>query len=133
MDEVTRRFVRARADNRCEYCLLLQTHSRLVHHVEHIRAAQHGGSNEADNLCLACSRCNLRKGPNLSGIDPLTNELVPLFHPRRDRWLEHFRFEGPRIVGVDPVGRVTVHVLAMNDPRRLDLRAELLAHGESLG
>ena len=43
MDAATRDFVRRRADNRCEYCLLRQKHSRLTHHVEHIVAKQHGG------------------------------------------------------------------------------------------
>ena len=65
--------------------------------------------------------------PNLTGVDPVSGELVPLFHPRRDRWAEHFQFRGVRIEGLTPVGRATVHVLAMNDARRLELRSELLA------
>ena len=130
MDAATRDFVRRRADNRCEYCLLRQKHSDLTHHVEHIVAKQHGGLDHTDNLALACHRCNLRKGPNLTGVDPGSGELVPLFHPRRDRWAEHFLFRGARIEGITPVGRATVHVLAMNDARRLDLRFELLALGE---
>ena len=130
MDTATRDLVRRRADNRCEYCLLRQQHSSLMHHIEHIVAKQHGGRDDADNLALACHRCNLRKGPNLTGVDPVSGELVPLFHPRRDRWAEHFLFRGVRIEGITPAGRATVHVLAMNDARRLELRAEVLAHGE---
>jgi len=127
MDATTRDVVRRRADNRCEYCLLPQEHSELTHHIEHIIAKQHGGSDDADNLALACHRCNLRKGPNLTGVDPLGGELVPLFHPLRDHWADHFLFRGVRIVGLTPIGRATVHVLAMNDTRRLELRSELLA------
>ena len=130
MDAATREFVRRRADNRCEYCLLRQEHSELTHHVEHIIAKQHGGSEDADNLALACHRCNLRKGPNLTGIDPRTGEVAPLFHPRRDRWAEHFLLRGVHIEGITPIGRGTVQVLAMNDARRLELRAELGAHGQ---
>jgi hypothetical protein len=133
MNSVTRELVRTRAGNRCEYCLLHQRHSKLTHHIEHIIAEQHLGTDAPENLCLACNRCNLRKGPNLSGIDPVKNEVVPLFHPRRDNWADHFERDGARIVGRTPIGRATVHVLAMNDPRRLELRAELLAQGESLG
>lgn len=70
------------------------------------------------------------KGPNLTGCDPENGEIVPLFHPRRDRWSDHFMFLGPRIVGLTAIGRTTVVVLGMNDARRLDLRAELLASGE---
>ncbi len=127
MDAATRQTVRSRASGRCEYCLLRQEDSELSHHIEHIVARQHGGGDEDGNLALACHRCNLRKGPNLSGLDPVSNELVPLFHPRRDRWSEHFEFAGARILGLTPVGRATVRLLAMNDARRLDLRSVLLA------
>jgi hypothetical protein len=129
MDAATRGLVWRRADSRCEYCLLAQEHSELTHHVEHIVARQHGGSDGADNLALACHRCNLRKGPNLSGLDPLSGELLPLFHPRRDEWISHFRLRGAYIEGSTPIGRATVQVLAMNDPRRLELRIELMARG----
>jgi hypothetical protein len=101
----------------------------LAHHIEHIVAKQHGGADDIDNLALACHRCNLHKGPNLSGMDPHTQILVRLFHPRRDRWSGHFAFEGALIVGISAIGRATVEVLAMNDTRRLELRREILRHG----
>ena len=130
MDTSVQDLVRRRADNRCEYCLLRQEHSELTHHIEHIVAKQHGGRDDVDNLALACHRCNLQKGPNLAGVDPVSGEIVPLFHPRRDRWAEHFLLQGAHIEGITPVGRATVHVLAINDERRLELRSELLARGE---
>lgn len=129
MDASTRDFVRRRADNCCEYCLLRQEHSELTHHIEHIVAKQHGGRDDLDNLALACHRCNLHKGANLTSVDPVSGEIVPLFHPRHDRWAEHFLFRGVWIQGITPVGRATVYLLAMNDARRLELRFELLAHG----
>jgi len=85
---------------------------------------------DADNLALACHRCNLHKGPNLTGVDPVTGEVVPLFHPRRDRWVDHFAFWDLHIEGLSASGRATIQVLAMNDARRLELRRELLALGE---
>ena len=94
MDASLRSLVRRRAGNRCEYCLLPQEYSRHTHHIEHVLAKQHGGSDHIDNLALACHRCNLNKGPNLTGIDPETGEIVSLFHPRRDRWAEHFVYSG---------------------------------------
>ncbi len=126
MDAATRKFVRRRAGERCEYCGLRQEHSELRHHVEHIIAKQHGGSDDAGNLALACHRCNLRKGPNLAGIDPHTGQVGSLFHPRRDLWSDHFVLEGVRITGVTAIGRATVQVLDLNDARRLELRAEIL-------
>jgi hypothetical protein len=130
MDAGTRRLVCARAGERCEYCHLRQMHSELLHHVEHIVAKQHGGLDDAGNLALACHRCNLHKGPNLTGIDPVTGEVANLFHPRRDRWADHFSFQGPYIEGLTSSGRATVQVLGINDARRLELREELLALGK---
>jgi hypothetical protein len=130
MDAATRDFVRRRAASRCEYCLLRQEYCDLTHHVEHIVARQHGGSDDASNLALACHRCNLRKGPNLTAIDPVTREVVPLFHPRSNDWAEHFIVESERIIGITAVGRATVQLLAMNDARRLELRTQILSSGE---
>jgi hypothetical protein len=129
MDATTRDLVRRRAGERCEYCRLRQEHSELVHHLEHIVAKQHGGSENLDNLAWACHRCNLHKGPNLTGVDPRTGKVVPLFHPRRDSWPDHFAFKGVRIAGITATGRATVQVLAMNDARRLEVRKEVLKHG----
>jgi 5-methylcytosine-specific restriction endonuclease McrA len=126
MESATRTLVRTRARNCCEYCLLSQDSCSLTHHIEHVVPRQHGGTDDHSNLALACHRCNLRKGPNLTGIDPITGEIVPLFDPRRDRWFDHFRFRGPVIEGVTAVGRTTVKVLSMNDTRRIE-RRELLA------
>jgi len=132
MDAATREFVRRRAGERCEYCRLSQVHNELRHHVEHIIAKQHGGSDDADNLALACHRCNLRKGPNLTGIDPQTGEIARLFHPRRDQWSDHFVAQDVRIMGISAIGRATVHVLDLNDARRLELRAEILKAAGSI-
>jgi hypothetical protein len=126
----TRHLVRQRAKDRCEYCLLAEEWSQISHHIEHIVAKQHGGMDELANLALACHRCNLRKGPNLTGIDPLTGEVAPLFHPRLDHWSDHFRFENVQVEGITATGRATVQVLALNDARRLDLRMELLIRGD---
>ena len=122
MDAATRAMVRQRAGHRCEYCHYRQADSETPHHVEHIIAKKHGGSDHESNLALACNRCNLHKASNLSGIDPLTGDLVRLFHPRRDHWNEHFVWESERIVGISPVGRATIDVLALNETRRLELR-----------
>jgi hypothetical protein len=131
MDAATRRLVRQRAQERCEYCRLPQAAQPFVtFHVEHIIARQHGGSDDPDNLCVACERCNAFKGPNLTGIDPETGNVERLFDPRHQLWDEHFAFRGPVISGLTPVGRTTASVLAMNEGRRVQLRAVLIAQGE---
>lgn len=131
MDAATRRSVRQRALDRCEYCRLPQSAQPLVtFHVEHVIARRHGGTENPDNLCLACERGNAAKGPNLSGRDPVTGNIERLFDLRNQEWSEHFQFLGPVIVGLTAIGRATVEVLNMNEGRRVQLRAELQAGGE---
>jgi hypothetical protein len=130
MNAATRKLVRARAGNRCEYCRIHQDDEPFFRlHVEHIVARQHHGSDDPDNLALACHHDNDHKGPNLSGIDPQTGRTARLFNPRRQRWQRHFRFSGPYIVGRTYCGRATVMVLALNASDRVELRSELIAAG----
>jgi 5-methylcytosine-specific restriction endonuclease McrA len=127
MDAALRSQVIERAGRRCEYCRLHQNHLPLVpFHVEHIIARQHGGGTAPDNLALACHRCNLRKGTNLTGLDPATGALTRLFHPRQDSWPEHFNLRGGQILGRTAIGRTTASLLRMNTPDRIDLRLTYL-------
>ncbi|HEY4311202.1 MAG TPA: HNH endonuclease signature motif containing protein [Pirellulales bacterium] len=132
MDRDSRATVRARAHDACEDCRLPQSSAELVRfHVDHILARQHGGTSDLQNLALACSYCNFHKGPNIAGIDPEDGSLVPLYHPRRDQWHEHFNWQGTKIVGTTNVGRATVELLAMNAWQRIELRDNLRAAGAS--
>jgi hypothetical protein len=127
MDAALREAVRKRASGRCEYCHLPQEFSELHFHVEHIIARQHGGMDESENLAQACPECNLAKGPNLTAIDPETGAVVRLFHPRRDKWSEHFALEGNRVIGKSDIGRATTRLLRMNLPERVRIRDVLRA------
>jgi hypothetical protein len=122
MDAKRRQFVRLRASQLCEYCRVPQEFSELRFHVEHIVARQHGGSDSADNLALACPSCNLHKGPNLTAIDPQTGAIERLFNPRVDFWFDHFAQDGAHISGLTPIGRATVSLLEINDPERKRIR-----------
>lgn len=123
----SRQFVRDRAGRRCEYCGISEDDDFvLLFHIEHIRARQHGGSDAEDNLALACHHCNLHKGPNLSGVDPQTDAVVELYHPRRDRWRDRFKQIDGLIQGTSATGRATVRVLAMNRSDRVELRRAVL-------
>lgn len=107
-DAALRRLVRQRAGDRCEYCHLPQFALPASLQTEHIVAKQHRGSDDLENLALACPYCNRLKGPNLSSIDPETGELTPLFHPRRDAWDNHFAFVGITLQGLTSIGRATL-------------------------
>ncbi len=92
-------------------------------HIEHIVPQSAGGSDTADNLALSCPSCNLSKSNRVVVPDPQTNQEVPLFNPRTDRWLDHFTWdEDWRIVGLTPIGRATVAALNLNHPRRVTIR-----------
>ena len=123
MDASTRAIVRSRAKDRCEYCQRSQVDSPLIPlHIEHAIPRKHGGTDDEDNLALACPECNLHKGTDLTGIDPDSGAVTPLFHPRRNGWEEHFTWSGLRIVGVSAIGRTTVRVLQLNSAARLRVR-----------
>jgi hypothetical protein len=122
-------FVAARAGQVCEYCRLPEALYPCQYVTEHIIARQHGGPDSVDNLAYACTRCNLHKGPNIAGLDPDSGDLTRLYNPRTDDWNEHFAWSAHIVVGLTPIGRTTIRVLAMNDPIIRSVRAALLAEG----
>jgi len=87
------------------------------------------GLTEEDNLALACFACNNHKGPNLSGVDPITRAVVLLFHPRQQIWRDHFRYDGAILLGLTPIGRATIQVLEINLPHRVSHRGALVLEG----
>ena len=117
--------VRRRAADRCEYCLIPESVSELPFHIDHIIAQKHGGQSESENLAWACFSCNLRKGPNIAGLDPDTGELTPLFNPRADTWFEHFEWNGVWLRGKTAIGRATVAVLDINHVDSVAIREAL--------
>jgi len=124
--EAIRRLVYERASGRCEYCLYPEARALKRHEVDHIIAEKHGGATVESNLCLCCAICNRFKGSDLSAVDPETEEVFTLFHPRRDQWGEHFQLRDAEIVGLTPKGRVTIRLLRMNDADRIEDRASLI-------
>jgi hypothetical protein len=123
--------VRVRAAGRCEYYRLPQEFDVLPFQIDHVIARQHDGSSTADNLALSCLSCNAHKGRNLAGIDPHDGTLVELFHPRKHKWPQHFRWDGPRLGALTSIGRVTIAVLQINRSDRVEHRRLLIASGGS--
>jgi len=123
MDQATRRFVRSRAADCCEYCQIPAQHSPVARlQIEHIRPRKHDGTDVEQNLALACIDCNLRKGSNLTGIDPDSDRVTELFNPRTQQWSDHFAWDGVQIMGLTDVGRTTVRVMELNSDDRLVVR-----------
>ena len=124
-----RREIRARAGGRCEYCLMDDGCLVWGCEVDHILSRKHGGTSELSNLALSCARCNRAKGTDIGSVHAESEELVRFFNPRRDLWGEHFRIDGPRIVGLTLIGQVTVTLLQFNQDERLLERALLQQAG----
>jgi hypothetical protein len=117
---VLRQFVSDRANAHCEYCLFPQVASLFIFEIEHIIAEKHGGASEANNLALACPYCNRFKGTDLGSLDPDTQQLTAFFHPRLQRWADHFCLEpSGQITPLTPEGRVTTKILKFNHPERV--------------
>lgn len=121
-----RREVRERAGERCEYCLLAESEAFFPHEPDHLIARKHGGETVSANLALACFDCNRFKGTDISSVDPLSGNLVPLFNPRTQAWSDHFVLRGGIIVPVTAVGRVTEKLLQLNLGSRVEVRKTLM-------
>jgi hypothetical protein len=101
----------------------------LKFQIDHVIARQHGGRTQYGNLAIACIYCNLNKGTNLSSSDIKTRVLTLFFNPRHDCWADHFRWRGASMIGLTPIGRATVRLLAMNHPDAIALRRLLINEG----
>jgi hypothetical protein len=121
--------LRELSGDRCEYCHIPRKLDPLPFQVDHIIAEQHGGQTVLENLAWSCLHDNKHKGPNIAGIDPVTNQLAALFHPRRQTWERHFVWNGAILVGQTRTARATIRVLAINDPDAVAFRAELMEEG----
>lgn len=109
--------VRRRAGQQCEYCHSVEWLTGQRYEIDHILPRQRDGASTLDNLCLACPSCNRYKQALVEAIDPAHGERVSLYHPRLQRWSEHFRWndDTTQIVGITPTGRATVGALMMNN------------------
>lgn len=124
--------VRSRARGCCEYCRSQECFATQSFSVEHIIPLQAGGESQPENLALACQGCNNHKYIKTEDLDPSTGEVAPLFHPRRQRWRDHFiwSYDFGRILGLTPTGRATVDALHLNREGLVNLRRILFASGE---
>lgn len=113
-----------RANHHCEYCKAPEVVFNFPFEVEHIIPLSRQGVDDLTNLALACRSCNLHKGARISGIISSSGQSVRFFHPRTDRWSEHFQVnvESGKIMGITPVGEVTVEYLEMNSSTQVSAR-----------
>lgn len=121
-----------RAHACCEYCTSLARYSMSPFAVDHITPRSRGGKTVQNNLALVCQGCNGAKYNKITASDPVTNLAVPLFHPRQQRWRDHFAWDQSctYMVGLTPTGRATIVALQLNRPELINLRSVLYTIGE---
>jgi hypothetical protein len=119
------------AGRRCGYCHTQEQIVGYALHIEHIIPEAAGGASSEENLWLACCVCNNAKGTRTEGVDPTTGSEARLFHPRTQRWREHFAWsdDGASVVGLTATGRATVVTLQLNAPFRVRTRERWAAVG----
>lgn len=116
--------VAARAHHCCEYCHAPEAMCNHRFPIDHIIPRVFGGSDEPDNLALACHACNSHKYQKQTAFDPRQKKPVRLFNPRRDKWKTHFDWNRnrTRIVGRTAIGRATMAALELNSERQIEAR-----------
>ena len=112
------------ARDRCGYCQSQQQYVLGKLEIEHIIPVAKGGTDNEENLWLACRLCNAYKGIQTQGLDPLTGREVALFNPRQQPWHEHFAWskEGTAILGLTACGRATIIALQLNNDIAMTVR-----------
>jgi len=127
-----RKIVAQQADNSCEYCRSQEKFAMQSFSAEHIIPRSKGGKTVPENLASACQGCNAHKYNKTEGYDPVTGKAAALFHPRQQKWCEHFKWSADfsLIIGMTPTGRVTVETLKLNREGVVNLRKILYAMGE---
>ena len=127
-----RQQVSVRAGGCCEYCRSQARYATQSFSVEHILPHVQGGATTLDNLALACQGCNNHKYDNVAAPDPVSGQVVPLYHPRRDRWDMHFAWSDDftLMIGITPTGRATVETLHLNRDGVVNLRRLLYTIGQ---
>ena len=110
-----RKLVAERARFRCEYCLFPEAFSYFTFHIDHIVSLKHGGSSDPGNLAYACSICNRNKGTDLGTFVEGAPGLIRFFHPRQDRWSDHFSCNAAGVIHpLSKVGEATLKILDFN-------------------
>lgn len=115
----------------CEYCPSQTKFSPNNFEIEHIIPVSRDGQTTLENLALACPSCNSYKSNKTDSIDPISNQTVPIFHPRQMQRADHFIWSDDTTImlGTTSIGRATVLLLQTNREGVVNLRQVLSDRG----
>lgn len=121
-----------RASRCCEYCRCPADYSTEPFSVEHIIPLAKNGLNDLINLALSCLGCNYNKSTKTEFIDPVSQQIFPLFNPRTMIWNDHFAWNETFtiVIGKTAIGRATVEALKLNRQPLKNLRRALVSIDE---
>jgi hypothetical protein len=123
--------VNERAQWCCEYCRSQRQFSPSGFEIEHTTPLSRGGTDDLENLALACGDCNSHKYNKVEAIDPASGQVVPLFNPRQMEWDEHFIWSDDTLemLPLTAIGRATIALLKTNRESVVNLRRVLRLQG----
>jgi 5-methylcytosine-specific restriction endonuclease McrA len=82
-----RRNIFLRDRHTCQYCGVTFGHAELT--IDHVIPRSRGGDTDWNNLVVACTRCNTRKGNML----PQEIDMIPSRKPRKPSWVSTLRLQ----------------------------------------
>lgn len=128
--------VSERAGGQCEYCHAPDSVFNSALEIDHFVPISVGGTDDPENLVLACRSCNSYKAFHQLGLSRSPPH-QPLYNPRVDEWSSHFKLnlETAEIEGLTSIGAGTINRLKFNNffqlrARRLWMKMQLMADAE---
>jgi hypothetical protein len=124
--------VKERAKHLCEYCKCPKSYAPGPFDIEHSIPLSKNGTSDLINLAYSCNGCNGFKYNKVEGIDPISGKSCFLFHPRKNKWVDHFTWsdDGLTILGITIIGRTTIKLLKLNRTELINIRQLLQLVGE---
>jgi hypothetical protein len=118
------RQIRNQFVNCCAYCHTAEALTPTTFEFDHIEPRSAGGETTLVNLCLSCPSCNRYKSQRQQASDPDTKEIVSLFNPQFQEWIDHFVWneDFTEIIALTSIGRATITTLKMNRPQMIRVR-----------
>jgi hypothetical protein len=108
----------------CEYCIIPAAFATDFYSFDHIIPVCKNGESVLENLARSCSICNGLKQGKTTHLDPFSQQICRLYHPRQDNWDDHFQWsiDELQLIGKTAIGNTTIALLQLNRSNAINLR-----------